>query len=109
MQSIQGFLLINVYAFIIILSTGIVFIRKKRLKQMEDETYKKFLLVNVLMSASGMFLGLLVNPKFYVNSNIIVIFNKVYLICLYFWIYILTFYIFYISLKDKKNIKKYLI
>ena len=26
--------------------------------------------------------------------------------CLYFWIYILTFYIYYISLKDKKNIKK---
>ena len=107
MQSIQGFLLINIYAFIIILSTGIVFIRKQRLKQMEDETYKKFLLANILMSASGMFLGLLVNPEFYVNNDIIVIFNKIYLICLYFWIYILTFYIFYISLKDKSNIKKH--
>ena len=107
MQNIQGFLLINIYAFLIIASTGIVFIRKKRLKQTEDETYKKFLLANIVMSASGIFLGLLVNPDFYVNNSIIVIFNKIYLICLYFWIYILTYYIFYISLKNKKNIKMY--
>ena len=107
MQNIQGFLLINVYAFFIVLATSIVFIRKKRLKQVEDETYKSFLIVNILMSLSGMFLGLLVNPQFYVNNDIIVIFNKIYLICLYFWIYILTYYIFYISLNDKKNMKKY--
>ena len=84
MQNIQGFLLINVYAFFIVLATSIVFIRKKRLKQVEDETYKSFLIVNILMSLSGMFLGLLVNPQFYVNNDIIVIFNKIYLICLYF-------------------------
>jgi len=107
MQNIQGFLLINVYAFFIVLATSIVFVRKKRLKQVEDETYKRFLIVNILMSLSGMFLGLLVNPQFYVNNDIIVIFNKIYLICLYFWIYILTYYIFYISLNDKKNMKKY--
>ena len=98
MQNVLGFLLINAYAFIIILSTGIVFLRKNRLKQTEDETYKLFLFANIIMSASGIVLGLLVNPEFYVNNGIIIIFNKVYLICLYFWIYILTFYIYYISL-----------
>ena len=106
MQNVLGFLLINAYAFIIILSTGIVFLRKNRLKQTEDETYKLFLFANIIMSARGIVLGLLVNPEFYVNNGIIIVFNKIYLMCLYFWIYILTFYIYYISLKDKKNIKK---
>ena len=106
MQSIQGFLLINLYAFLIIISTGIVFIRKRRLRQIEDETYKKFLLTNIIMSTSGMVLGMLVNPAFYVNNSIIIVFNKIYLICLYFWIYILTYYIVYISLKDKNKMLK---
>lgn len=108
MESIQGFLLINIYAFLIILSTGIVFFSKKRLKQMEDKLYKSFLLANIYMSLSGLILGILVTPLFNHIEILISIFNKIYLICLMLWILILTFYIFYISLKNKNNLNKYL-
>ena len=35
-----GFLLVNLYAFLIIIATTILFFSKNRLKQVEDETYK---------------------------------------------------------------------
>ena len=107
MESILGFLLINVYAFFVILTTSIVFFSKKRLRQTEDELYKSFLLANMFMSLSGLILGVAVSPSFNHNEVLIGILNKVYLINLMLWILILTFYIFYISLKKKDNINKY--
>ena len=107
MESILGFLLINVYAFFVILTTSIVFFSKKRLRQTEDELYKSFLLANMFMSLSGLILGVAVSPSFNHDEILIGILNKVYLINLMLWILILTFYIFYISLKKKDNINKY--
>ena len=107
MESIQGFLLINIYAFFVILSTSIVFFSKKRLRQTEDELYKSFLFVNIVMSLSGLILGVAVSPSFNHNEILISILNKTYLINLMLWILILTFYIFYVSLKNKDNINKY--
>ena len=107
MESILGFLLINVYAFFVILTTSIVFFSKKRLRQTEDELYKSFLLANMFMSLSGLILGVAVSPSFNPDEILIGILNKVYLINLMLWILILTFYIFYISLKKKDNINKY--
>lgn len=107
MESIQGFLLINIYAFFVILTTSIVFFSKKRLRQTEDELYKSFLLANIFMSLSGLILGVAVSPSFDHNEVLILILNKTYLINLMLWILILTFYIFYISLKHKDNINKY--
>lgn len=106
MQNIQGFMLINIYALLLILATSIMFFSKKRLKQMEDELYRKFLIANIFISISGLFLGLIVSPVLPYDELIISIFNKLYLISLMFWIYILTFYTAYISLKNK-NTKKY--
>lgn len=108
MESIQGFLLINIYAFFVILATSIVFFSKKRLRQTEDELYKSFLLANIFMSLSGLILGVAVSPSFDHNKVLISILNKTYLINLMLWILILTFYIFYVSLKNKDNINKYL-
>ena len=107
MESVQGFLLINIYAFFIIVSTSIVFFSKKRLKQIEDELYKSFLIANIFMSLSGLILGLVVSPSFEHNEVVISIINKTYLINLILWILILTFYIFYISLRSKDNTNKY--
>ena len=107
MQNIQGFMLINIYALLLILATSIIFFSKKRLKQVEDELYKKFLIANIFISISGLFLGLIVSPILPYDEMIISIFNKLYLISLMFWIYILTFYTTYISLKNKSNVKKY--
>ena len=105
MENIVGFLLINIYAFLLIISTTIIFFSKQRLREFEDETYKYFLITNIFMSLSGLVLGLVVSPEFNFNDLVIVLLNKLYLVCLLVWITILTFYYLYITLKDKINIK----
>lgn len=107
MGSVIGFLLINIYAFLLIFSTTIIFFSKQRLREFEDETYKYFLITNIFMSISGLVLGLVVTPEFNFSNLVIVLLNKLYLVCLMIWITILTFYYLYITLKDKINIKKY--
>lgn len=107
MGSVIGFLLINIYAFLLIFSTTIIFFSKQRLREFEDETYKYFLITNIFMSISGLVLGLVVTPEFNFSNLVIVLLNKLYLVCLMIWITILTFYYLYITLKDKINRKKY--
>ena len=107
MGSIMGFLLINIYAFLLIVATTIIFFSKRRLKQFEDETYKNFLISSIFISLSGLILGLAVTPEFGFSDLIIVMLNKLYLVCLITWISILTFYYIYITLKDKINKEKY--
>ena len=46
MQNVQGFLLINIYALLLIVATSTIFFGKQRLRQVEDELYKKFLIVD---------------------------------------------------------------
>ena len=106
MQSTQGFLLINVYAFLVIFATCIIFFSKKRMKQIEDELYKKFLMANMFISISGLLLGYIVSSSIVFDKFIMSLFNKFYLISLIFWIYILTFYIVYVSKGDKIKINK---
>ena len=101
-----GFILINVYALLIIISTTIIFFGKNRLKQIEDETYKKFLISNIFMSISGLVLGLMVNNSIAFNKNGIAFFNKIYVVSLMIWICILTFYTLYISMKNKNNVTR---
>ena len=96
MQNVQGFLLINIYALLLIVATSTIFFGKQRLRQVEDELYKKFLIANIFMSISGLLLGFIVSPIFPFDEKVTVIFNKLYLISLMFWIYILTFYIEYV-------------
>lgn len=107
MSNITGFLLINIYAFLLILATTIVFFSKQRLKQVEDETYKFFLITNIFISLSGLILGLAVVPSAGINEIIIIILNKFYLCFLILWISILTFYYIYICLKNKTQVGKY--
>ena len=102
-----GFLLVNVYALLLIIATTIIFFSKNRLKQIEDETYKKFLIVNVFICVSGIVLGLVVDPSVVFSKEIIIFFNKIYLICLILWIFILTFYTLYISIRKKEKIHLY--
>lgn len=106
MQSMQGFLLINLYAFLLIISTSIVFFSKKRLNQFEDNTYSKFLITNMLISFTGLILGIMVNPSFEIPSFLVIIFNKIYLVSLLYWISTLTLYTLFVSLKNKNNFEK---
>ncbi len=98
MEKILGFLLINAYALLVIVSTCVSFFSRKRLHQVEDETYKGFLLANVFMSLSGLMLGIFISPALPFNKQIALLFNKLYLIGLFLWITIFTFYITYISI-----------
>lgn len=106
MENILGFLLINIYSLLVIIATSVVFFSKQRLKQTEDETYKNFLIANIFISVSGIILGLTVSPGFNSSNLLIVLFNKIYLVALILWISILTYYYFYISLKNKKNLTR---
>ena len=102
MENVQGFLILNIYAFLILVITSILFFKKERQKKIEDETYARLLIVTIFVLVSGIVLGLLIIPEFAINSVLIALFNKVYLICLSLWITILTFYTLSISwLKDK--------
>ena len=107
MVNFEGFLLINLYALVLIITIGIVFFTKKRLNQFEDRLYGKFLLYSILMNLSGLLLGFLVIPKYDVPVVVQLLFNKVYLISLLLWINTLTLYTLYVSVKNKKNFDKY--
>ena len=64
MENMIGFLLLNIYAFLLILSTTVIFFSKQRLGEFEDETYKLFLLSTIFMSLSGLVLGISVIPEY---------------------------------------------
>lgn len=97
MENIQGFIAINVYALILILVIAFVFNSKKRLHQIEDNTYFYLLVTTILTTFLGITLGLLIVPTFNINKIIISLLNKLYLICLTLWTLLLTFYTYYVS------------
>ena len=80
MQNIPGFLILNLYALLVIVAISIIFYRKERQKQIEDTTYSYFLITNILVTISGVFLGLTVTPSFNTNQILMVISNKLYFI-----------------------------
>ena len=106
MENVQGFLILNIYAFLILVITSILFFKKERQKKIEDETYARLLIVTIFVLVSGIVLGLLIIPEFAINSVLIALFNKVYLICLSLWITILTFYTLSISWLKAQHIEK---
>ena len=104
MENIQGFIAINVYALILILVIAFVFCSKKRLHQIEDNTYFYLLITTILTTFLGITLGVLVVPTLNINKIIISILNKLYLICLTLWTFLLTFYTYYVSqIKNGKS------
>lgn len=105
MQNIQGFLVLNLYALLTIIVTSIIFFKKDRRNQIEDNTYAKLLIVTILVTISGIFLGLIIDPEFALNKFLIIFANKIYLIFLLLWITIMAFYTFYISHVKVKNTK----
>lgn len=106
MENVQGFLILNIYAFLILVITSILFFKKERQKKIEDETYARLLIVTIFVLVSGIVLGLLIIPEFAINSVLIALFNKVYLICLSLWITILTFYTLSISWLKAQHIER---
>lgn len=89
-----------------IIITSIIYFNKDRQKQIEDITYSKLLIITILLSISGIFLGLMVNPQIVVNGYLVELANKIYLVFLSLWITTLTFYTLCISIVKKENIPK---
>ena len=106
MQNMEGFLLINLYALLLIAFISIIFFSKKRLNQLENKLYGKFLIYSLLMNFSGLLLGFLVVPEYNVPMFIQLLFNKIYLISLLLWINTLTLYTLYVSKNNKSKIEK---
>ena len=86
MANMEGFLLINIYALVLIITIGIIFFTKQRLNQTEDKIYGKFLIYSIMMNLSGLILGFLVVPDHNIPIVIQLVFNKIYLIALLLWI-----------------------
>ena len=111
MENIQGFIAINVYALILILVIAFIFCSKKRLHQIEDNIYFYLLITTILTTFLGITLGVLVVPTLNINKIIISFLNKLYLICLTLWTFLLTFYTYYVSQikngKSDNNISKF--
>ncbi len=105
-NNILGYLVLNMYAFLIILSLLIIFFSKKRLKHFEDLTYGKFLIASVSISFTGLLTGILISPNLNTPEFVLIIFNKLYLISLLMWLNYLTLYTLYISIKNKKRFDK---
>ena len=104
MENIQGFIAINVYALILILVIAFVFCSKKRLHQIEDNIYFYLLITTILTTFLGIILGILIVPTLNINKIIISLLNKLYLICLTLWTFLLTFYTYYVSqIKNGKS------
>ena len=104
MENIQGFIAINVYSLILILVIAFVFCSKKRLHQIEDNIYFYLLITTILTTFLGIILGILIVPTLNINKIIISLLNKLYLICLTLWTFLLTFYTYYVSqIKNGKS------
>lgn len=108
MNNIQGFIALNAYALILMAFIMIVFFSKKRLHQTEDNTYAFLIIITFLTTFFGIVLGIMVVPEFNINIVLIKIFNKIYLVLLFLWTLILTFYTFFISRIKKGNALKFI-
>ncbi len=98
----SNYLILNLYALIIIIILSISFFGKKRLHKVEDNLYGALLIVAISTIIFGLLLGWLVNNKAY---NMIIIYNKFYLFGLIMTLSIFAFYTFSISIWYKENSK----
>ncbi len=99
----QGFISINIFSLLIVIFISIIFFYKKRLHQVEDNIYSLFLIADILVSISGIFLGFVVVPRFNVSRFVILLLNKIYLLFIVFWDMLLAYYTIYISYIKRVN------
>ena len=97
MENIQGFIAINTYALLLMIFIMVVFFSKSRLHKTEDSTYSYLLIITTLLTFTGIILGLMVMPEFNINKFLLSFMNKIYLVFLYLWTILLTFYTYYVS------------
>ena len=99
----EGFMLLNIYALIILLILSVIFFSKNRLHKIEDNTYGKLLVTSIITILFGLLLGISLDSNMIYRDFFVIVFNKIYLIGLIITISIFAFYTFCIShAKSKK-------
>ena len=103
--------MLNIFAFIILIILMIIFFCKKRLHNIEDNTYGWLLIVSFFTSATGITLGLLLDADIVNQNMMIIIFNKLYLVGLITTLSMFVFYTYSISrfYKEEKRSRNMII
>ena len=103
--------LLNIFAFIILIILMIIFFCKKRLHNIEDNTYGWLLIVSFFTIATGITLGLLLDADIVNQNMMIIIFNKLYLVGLITTLSMFVFYTYSISrfYKEEKRSRNMII
>ena len=103
--------MLNIFAFIILIILMIIFFGKKRLHNIEDNTYGWLLIVSFFTIATGITLGFLLDANIVNQKLMIIIFNKLYLVGLITTLSMFVFYTYNISkfYKEEKRSKNMLV
>ena len=103
--------MLNIFAFIILIILMIIFFGKKRLHNIEDNTYGWLLIVSFFTIATGITLGFLLDADIVNQNMMIIIFNKLYLVGLITTLSMFVFYTYNISrfYKEEKRSRNMII
>lgn len=98
----EGFYLLNTFAFIVLIVLSFAFFSKKRLKQLEDESYARILIVSIIAMIFGIGSGFSLTLQGAIGDFLIKFTCKVYLSMLMADIWVFAFYTLCISKKMTK-------
>lgn len=103
---LTGPMMLNIFAFIVLLIIIIVFLSKKRLHKIEDNLYGCLLISSLTAIFFGILLGKSLDITIMSKNLVITLFNKFYLIGLIITISIFAYYAFCISRFYNEKTKK---
>ena len=103
--------MLNIFALIILIILMVIFFSKKRLHNIEDNTYGWLLIVSFFTISTGITLGFLLDADIVNQNMLIIIFNKLYLVGLITTLSMFVFYTYNISrfYKEEKRSRNMII
>ena len=103
--------MLNIFALIILIILMVIFFSKKRLHNIEDNTYGWLLIVSFFTISTGITLGFLLDANIVNQNMMIIIFNKLYLVGLITTLSMFVFYTYNISrfYKEEKRSRNMII
>ena len=103
--------MLNIFALIILIILMVIFFSKKRLHNIEDNTYGWLLIVSFFTIFTGITLGFLLDANIVNQNMMIIIFNKLYLVGLITTLSMFVFYTYNISrfYKEEKRSRNMII
>ena len=103
--------MLNIFALIILIILMVIFFSKKRLHNIEDNTYGWLSIVSFFTISTGITLGFLLDANIVNQNMMIIIFNKLYLVGLITTLSMFVFYTYNISrfYKEEKRSRNMII